>query len=529
MHWYLSRAGQVLGPFDADTLHAQIDAGELVGNDLLARPGDPKWQSVAQVFPARFPGPGRRSRGLVGGLALLFAVGCWAAYVGLQVISGRVADSEEALGLSLLVTAACAGLLLLAVTAFAWVRWRGGGSIGTGVKVVVGISGLIALPALAMGTLVFRSTVASDLEVDPHHLSINDKGEVMLLGGLGRTLAHDLQVLLENHSGELVLVLDNGGGIIDAAEAAADLLRARGPFTARVDGECASACTLLLAAADRIELYTDSRIGLHRPSSVLGGERGIDSDGTIKTMVEHLERAGFGPQALDALRDTAPDDMAWLEPTTHFGVLPDFLLLDNDDQAVPAEARSTVLARALLSRHMPEAAEMLDIFELAFPAHVREHSDALLQAQTRQEGVDEALRQLLHGPFGTALVATPPHVARAWLRNLVKLDEQFEWASPGGACYDQARHPKAERAALARALEVVLAAAERDWAPWQAASTLVASEPAIAAQPLRPWPIAYSAQGPGADEDCAGLLGTARSLASLPDHGLAAALATRLE
>ncbi|TXK59644.1 GYF domain-containing protein [Alkalisalibacterium limincola] len=529
MLWYLSRAGQVLGPFDADTLHARIDAGELGGNDLLAQPGDPTWQSVAQVFPARFPGPGPRARALVGGLALVAAAGCWVAYAGLGAIAWRVADSEEALGLSVLVMAACAGLLLLAVAAFAWVRWRGGGSIGPGVKVVAGISALVALPALAMGTLVFRTTVASDLEVDPHHLSINDKGEVLLLGGLGRTLAHDLQVLLESHTGELVLVLDNGGGIIDAAAAAADLLRARGPFTARVDGECASACTLLLAAADRIELYTDSRIGLHRPSNVLGGERGIDSDGTIKTMVEHLERAGFGPQALDAMRDTPPDDMAWLEPTTHFGVLPDFLLLDNDSQAVPAEARGTVLARALLARDMPEAAEMLDFFELAFPDHVRLHSDALLLAQTRQEGVEEALRQLLHGPFGTALAATPPHVARAWLRNLVKLDEQFEWESPGGACYAQALHPKAERAALARAVEVVRAAAERDWAPWQATSTLAASEPAIALPPLRPWPIAYSAQGPEADENCAGLLGTARSLAALPDHRLGAALLAELQ
>lgn len=523
MSWYISHAGRVLGPLDAQQVQQRLDAGSIRPDDRVARPGDTRWLPAAHVFASHFPLAGRGTRAAVATLLVLCALACWAAYGGLRLVYLQVADPERALSIGLAAIGACLILMLVAGTALLWLRLLGKGRMGTALKATAWVMLVCALPGLGLAVVALGNTIDSDAGVDPHELLVNENGELLLLGGLGRTLVHDLQAVLATLDGDLVLVLDNAGGLIDVAEAAGLMLRERGPFTARVDGECASACTLLLATAGRIELYADSRIGLHRPSSILGGEVGIDADATIEAFTAHLARAGFGPRALAAVREVPADGMLWLEPATHIDALPPFHLLDDDGHEIEASQRDVVLARDLLARKQPLLAQMLELVHAAFPDHAREHSASLLAANASEEGFDEALGELLQAPFDAALAAAPPSRLRAWLATLVKLDEQFEWDAPADACYRHARHPKAREVAMARATELMRDAARADWQAPEVDAHLQAALPTAWS-----WPVGGSVLHPGAEDDCQALLAAARAVSHVPDARLLASLLQRL-
>ena len=108
-----------------------------------------------------------------------------------------------------------------------------------------------------------------------------------------------------------LIVVDSPGGVVHEAGKMAVTIHNMGmPVAVAHGGLCASACTLLFAAAPRRLVGEGARIGVHRASYF--GTENRDSRDATNGMVVHFENYGVPQSIIDKIRATPPNGIAWL-------------------------------------------------------------------------------------------------------------------------------------------------------------------------------------------------------------------------
>lgn len=108
-----------------------------------------------------------------------------------------------------------------------------------------------------------------------------------------------------------LLVVDSPGGLVHEAGKMAVTIHNIGlPVAVARGGICASACTLLFAAAPRRLVGEGARIGVHRAS--LYGTENRDSRYATDGIAVHFENYGVPESIIEKVRATPPDGIAWL-------------------------------------------------------------------------------------------------------------------------------------------------------------------------------------------------------------------------
>ena len=126
--------------------------------------------------------------------------------------------------------------------------------------------------------------------------------------------------LLRAHPRAKLVLLDSPGGWVHGANKIAETVNAYA-LTARVEGDCASACVAIWAASPSREMTPRSEIGLHRGSALVRLPEGLPriADAPLQALMRiggsgyahWLRYAGFSDAALAHMRQVSPDDI-WL-------------------------------------------------------------------------------------------------------------------------------------------------------------------------------------------------------------------------
>lgn len=168
-----------------------------------------------------------------------------------------------------------AGLANLWLAVGAWRAGRRHQSVrtlpgwGTVAQVVVGFSVAFSLAGtLFMSPLLLNlwHTAFGSSEIDRYHIVMLKGGELMVEGGTGWGLTHDLEAVLNVHRRIHTVVLDSPGGWLTEGRRLRDLLAERG-LSARVVRRCFSACAIAFLGAPRRELRAGALLGFHLPSA----------------------------------------------------------------------------------------------------------------------------------------------------------------------------------------------------------------------------------------------------------------------
>jgi hypothetical protein len=171
------------------------------------------------------------------------------------------------------------------------------------ITIVIGLSRKDSLDGYADMLEIARGhdpIPVSTIELAPDGLS------VVLSGPLGSGSTERLRQVLEHAPQATVVRLDSPGGRLFEGEAMAREIQHRGLDT-YAEGECSSACTLVLLAGHERLTTRAPHVGFHRASQP--GPQGTDV-AVSNGLMESYRKAGLSEQFIDRVR-TVPSTAIW--------------------------------------------------------------------------------------------------------------------------------------------------------------------------------------------------------------------------
>lgn len=173
-----------------------------------------------------------------------------------------------------------------------------------------------AIGSLAMCLALGDAAAADDLG-DASVSAMAGDSVLYVSGVIGPNFERDVATAIALQRGIRRIVIDSPGGLRAQALRVGALAERLG-IAVRIDGQCASACVLLWATADRREITAGSRIGLHRSS--LADDLPIDAATRERLMrrnddetIAVLRDARFPAPIVHAAASTPAHAMTWFD------------------------------------------------------------------------------------------------------------------------------------------------------------------------------------------------------------------------
>jgi len=251
----------------------------------------------------------------------------WAASVAALVASGRLIASDLNIdrpdimaatgGLLAIVGCMAIAAAALGCTNFLLSRVNGAGCWP---RRIVDAGLFVLWSACVAASLCYFSILSLSL-LDPGTVEYDAAAQaVVVKGTIGATTPKDFEAVLEAHPDTRLVLLDSPGGWVHGANEIAKAVNAKA-LTARVQGDCASACVAIWAASPAREMTPKSEIGLHRAAALVRLPDGLSQIAAIPLQVlmriggsgytHWLRYAGFSDAALSRMREVSPDEI-WL-------------------------------------------------------------------------------------------------------------------------------------------------------------------------------------------------------------------------
>lgn len=145
---------------------------------------------------------------------------------------------------------------------------------------------------------------------------IEPRGHFMALGRITIGFEDELHLKIAQNPKLKRIYIESPGGLTLEAKRAARLLNEHN-ISVRVAGKCASACVHLWAAADRRELTSSARLGLHagRPKKEAPGPLElVAAPARQKIADDMLRHAGFSDVLIAKARQIPHESILWLTP-----------------------------------------------------------------------------------------------------------------------------------------------------------------------------------------------------------------------
>ena len=145
---------------------------------------------------------------------------------------------------------------------------------------------------------------------------IEPRGHFMVIGRITSGFEDELRLKIAQNPKMKRIYIESPGGLILEAKRAARLINEHS-ISVRVAGTCASACVHLWAAADRRELTTNARLGLHagRPKKKAPGPLElVAAPARQKIADDMLRHAGFPDSLISKARQIPNESVLWLTP-----------------------------------------------------------------------------------------------------------------------------------------------------------------------------------------------------------------------
>lgn len=309
--FYLRHEGQTIGPIDMAEVRRRVSAGELPLGAMSWRIGEQRWVSLARRWSVD-----RGAHSVLDACAMLLVLAAWTVMLGLP---GRLYPYlPDTLQTMLFLIAAVAVGTACAVTVtvrLARRQWRQRHRLSLSSAMCVTLTLVVAVISVSL----CRQTLGLLLIEDkmPDATVSYDAGlhAVQLRGRIGHRFDHHLVAALRAHPDARMVTVSSPGGLVEEAFKAADIIaKARLPL--RIDGECASACSLMWAAVPQREMTIESHIGLHQ--NRLLGDLPVQMTWRTRRDMERqstdaLISAGFTRDMLQHRAETPPGRMYWLD------------------------------------------------------------------------------------------------------------------------------------------------------------------------------------------------------------------------
>ena len=145
---------------------------------------------------------------------------------------------------------------------------------------------------------------------------IEPRGHFMAIGRITNGFESELRLKIAQNPTLKRIYIESPGGLILEAGRAARLLNEHN-ISVRVAGKCASACVHLWAAADRREMTSTARLGLHagRPKREAPGPLELlAAPARQKIADDMLRHAGFSDALIARARQVPNESILWLTP-----------------------------------------------------------------------------------------------------------------------------------------------------------------------------------------------------------------------
>lgn len=235
----------------------------------------------------------------------------------LGLAAGRAGDAASSLRASAGWHLAAGAFTLLAVACCQAGAWRlathhlGGARLACLVKLAVVVFGLLTTGLLAArhegGQAIEMGRIALGNDPVPAvEARLADGGRSLVLQGtLGAGSAAVVHQALQGAPRVTQVRLVSAGGRLFEARAIAREIRERGLYT-HADGDCASACTVLLLAGRERSAAPGARIGFHRPQFAgVDDERWVDA----QVLMAVYRAAGLGAAFIERVQRTPAGSM----------------------------------------------------------------------------------------------------------------------------------------------------------------------------------------------------------------------------
>lgn len=235
----------------------------------------------------------------------------------LGLAAGRAGDAAASLQASAGWHLAAGAFTLLAIACCQAGAWRvatqslGGARLAWLVKLAIVVFGLLTTALLAArhegGQAIEMGRIALGHDpVPPIEARLADGGRSLVLRGtLGAGSAAVVHEALQGAPRVTRVRLASAGGRLFEARAIAREIRERGLYT-HAEGDCASACTVLLLAGRERSAAPEARIGFHRPQFAgVDDERWVDA----QVLLAVYRAAGLGAAFIERVRGTPAGSM----------------------------------------------------------------------------------------------------------------------------------------------------------------------------------------------------------------------------
>lgn len=307
---YVRSGGRVEGPFDPAEVRRRLSAGELSLRTMSWKAGEKNWRSLAKRWPT---GVALDHVLAVCGPLLVLALA-----VLMLGIPGRLysslPDAWQTQGFLAGAVGVCLACAVVLTTIMVWRGWRRRHRLSLTYAMclmltLMGGSASVALCVRTIGVVKAEDAFASAL----FHYDAATQA-IQIRGMIGHRFSTDLAAMLRAHGDAARVTIDSQGGLVDQAFKAAKLIK-QAQLPLRVDGMCASACSLLWAAVPHREMVVSSRIGLHQNRMIgdipvelaVGASRQLEDEST-----DALSSAGFTDAMQRRRAETPPAKMYWL-------------------------------------------------------------------------------------------------------------------------------------------------------------------------------------------------------------------------
>ncbi len=313
--------GQVLGGYSKQALLEMRGDGRLPGTTLTWQRGESRWRPLSSRWPTRRRALSRHAGVVLS--AVVTALACLLPLVYYGVIPGTMALVHEPVLFASLLVATWVVAFALASAHALLVRMRQGHlSLGPVLCLMACAGSAVYAAAGSVEALRLREVLADT--GDARIFYVPGQQAIRIEGEIGPRFLQDLQGQLDAHPDARVISMDSPGGLLDEALEAANRV-ARRNMVLRVDGECASACVAMFAAAPTRQATPRSMFGLHRTRMLAQGPQvaiALSLDASEERVDRLMQDAGFSAELVQRRRDTAPEDVHWIGavPTVLGGV-----------------------------------------------------------------------------------------------------------------------------------------------------------------------------------------------------------------